>query len=124
MALQRLTGPVTVDGRIDEPAWEAVTALPLILLRPVFRGTPTERTTLRVAYDDEHLYVAGAFFDADPSGIRINSLYRDRYSNDDLLTVVLDPFNDSPRPLHRGRPIVVGVSNCGTTLARWWPTVC
>lgn len=99
VALQRIAGPITLDGRSDEPAWQAVEPLPLTLLRPVFRGTPTERTTMRVAYDEEHLYVAGEFYDSTPSGIRANSLYRDRYSNDDLLTVVLDPFNDNENAL-------------------------
>lgn len=50
---------------------------------PVFRGEPTQHPEIRVAYDDEHLYAAGWFYDTDPDGIRINSLYRDRWDGDD-----------------------------------------
>ena len=62
---------------------------------PVFRGTPTQRTEIRVAYDDEYFYAAGWFYDTDPSGIRINSLYRDRWNGDDALAIYIDAFNDN-----------------------------
>ena len=62
---------------------------------PVFRGTPTQRTEIRVAYDDEFFYAAGWFHDDEPSGIRINSLYRDRWNGDDALAIYIDAFNDN-----------------------------
>jgi hypothetical protein len=34
-------------------------------------------------------------YDSDPNGVRVNSLYRDRESGDDLFAVVLDAFNDN-----------------------------
>ena len=70
LELTRLSGPITMDGRPDEPAWQQVPALPMTMYLPVFRGTPTQRTEIRVAYDDEHVYVGGWFYDTDPSGIR------------------------------------------------------
>jgi hypothetical protein len=93
--LARLTGPVVLDGTPDEAAWQAIPPLPLTMYTPVFRGTPTQRTEIRVAYDDEHFYVAGCFYDVDPSGIRINSLYRDRWNGDDALAIYIDAFNDN-----------------------------
>src|SRR5688500_13391463 len=74
MDLARLIGPVVLDGTPDEAAWQAIPPLPLTMYTPVFRGTPTQRTEIRAAYDDEHLYVAGWVYDTDPSGIRIHSL--------------------------------------------------
>jgi hypothetical protein len=97
--LARLTGPVVLDGTPDEPAWEEVEPLPLTMYAPIFGGTPTERTEIRVAYDRTHLYVAGWMFDSDPSGIRANSLYRDRYSGDDTFAIILDTFNDNQNAL-------------------------
>ena len=93
--LSRLSGPITLDGRPDEPAWQQVPALPLTMYSPVFRGTPTQRTEIRVAYDDEYFYAAGWFYDTDPSGIRVNSLYRDRWNGDDALAIYIDAFNDN-----------------------------
>lgn len=95
LELTRLPGPITIDGRPDEPAWQQVPALPLTMYTPVFRGTPTQRTEIRVAYDDEFFYVAGWFYDTNPSGIRINSLYRDRWNGDDALAIYIDAFNDN-----------------------------
>ncbi len=93
--LTRLPAPITVDGRLDDPAWQQVPTLPLTMYAPLFRGTPTQRTEIRVAYDDEYFYVAGWFYDTDPSGIRVNSLYRDRWNGDDALAIYIDAFNDN-----------------------------
>jgi hypothetical protein len=95
MELTRLSGPITVDGRLDEAAWQQVPPLPLTMYAPVFRGAPTQRTEIRVAYDEEYFYAAGWFFDTDPSGIRVNSLYRDRWNGDDSFAIYIDAFNDN-----------------------------
>jgi hypothetical protein len=95
LELTRLPGPIAVDGRPDEEAWKAIPALPMTMYTPVFRGTPTQRTEIRVAYDDEHFYAAGWFYDTSPKDIRINSLYRDRFSGDDTLAIYIDAFNDN-----------------------------
>lgn len=95
MELTRLPGPIVVDGRMDEEVWQQIPTLPLTMYSPLFKGVPTQRTELRVAYDDEYLYVGGWFYDTDPSGIRINSLYRDRWIGDDALAIYIDAFNDN-----------------------------
>jgi hypothetical protein len=95
LPLQRLSGPIVIDGVPDEVAWREVAPLPLTLHLPVFGGTPTQRTEIRVAYDDENLYAAGWFYDTDPSAIRINSLYRDRWNGDDAFAIYVDAFNDN-----------------------------
>ncbi len=99
LPLTQLRGPVELDGRSDEPAWADVMPLPLSMYSPIFGGEPTERTEIRVAYDRTHLYVAGRMYDSDPSGIRANSLYRDRYSGDDTFAILLDTFNDNQNAL-------------------------
>lgn len=95
LELRRLTSPINVDGRLDDPAWQEVEPLPLAMYAPLFKGTPTQRTVIRVAYDDENFYAAGWFYDNDPSGIRVNSLYRDRWNGDDSFAIYIDAFNDN-----------------------------
>jgi hypothetical protein len=95
LTLQRLSAPVVIDGSPNESAWQQIAPLPLTTYAPVFRGAPTQRTEIRVAYDDEYLYAAGWFYDSEPSGIRINSLYRDRWNGDDAFAVYIDAFNDN-----------------------------
>lgn len=95
LTLTRLAGPIHVDGRPDESAWRAIPSLPMTMYAPVFRGTPTQRTEVRIAYDDENLYAAGWFYDTDPKRIRVNSLYRDRWNGDDAFAMYIDAFDDN-----------------------------
>ena len=95
LELTRLNGAIELDGMPDEEAWRAVPALPLTMYFPTFGGTPSERTEIRVAYDDDYLYASGRFYDSNPSGIRINSLYRDRWNGDDAFAIYIDAFNDN-----------------------------
>jgi hypothetical protein len=58
LVIPRLSGPITLDGRVDEPAWEAIPPLPVVMHLPSFGAEPTERTEFRLAYDDPlHLLV-------------------------------------------------------------------
>jgi hypothetical protein len=95
LILTRIAGPIVLDGMSDEPGWDGVAPLPLTMYVPVFRGVLTERSEVRIAYDADFLYVSGRFFDSDPSGIRVNSLYRDRSSGDDVFGILVDAFNDN-----------------------------
>ena len=94
MELPRLRHPIRLDGVPTAAEWSDVPALPLTLYMPTFRGTPKQRTEIRVAYDDEYFYAAGWFYDSDPSGVRVNSLYRDRWNGDDAFAIYIDAFND------------------------------
>jgi hypothetical protein len=93
--LPRLTHPIKLDGVLSAAEWSDVPALPLTLYAPTFRGTPKQRTEIRVAYDDEYFYAAGWFYDDDRSGVRVNSLYRDRWNGDDAFAIYVDAFNDN-----------------------------
>jgi hypothetical protein len=97
--IERATSPIVIDGLIDEPAWAAIEPFPMVQYEPVFKGELSERTDIRVTYDDEFLYVAAKMYTEDPSTIVANSLYRDRYSGDDVFAIVLDPFNDNQNGL-------------------------
>jgi hypothetical protein len=125
MELTRLPGPIEVDGRPDESAWKEVPSLPLTMYTPVFKGQPTQRSEIRVAYDDENLYAAGWFYDTNPSGIRVNSLYRDRWNGDDTLAIYIDAFNDNQNAkwfgtTPAGTRFDLLVSDDGATLNESW----
>ena len=94
LEITRLPGPITVDGKPDEAVWQQVPPLPLTVYAPVFRAPPKQRSVIRVAYDDENFYAAGWFYDEDTTGIRVNSLYRDRWNGDDAFAIYIDAFND------------------------------
>ena len=97
--LHRITQPIQLDGLNDEPAWQAVDPLPLVMYQPTYKDTMTEPTEIKVAYDDDYLYVSGKLYHLDPGNIRANSFYRDRWSGDETFALVLDTFNDNENAL-------------------------
>ena len=56
---------------------------------------PTQRTEIRVAYDDETSTRRAGSTTPSPRGIRVNSLYRDRWNGDDAFAIYIDAFNDN-----------------------------
>lgn len=99
LKLIKTTTPIVLDGVIDEEIWETIPPFVMAQYEPVYNGDLSERTDIRVTYDDEFLYVAGKMFTEDASTIASNSLYRDRYSGDDVFAIILDPFNDNQNAL-------------------------
>jgi len=99
LKILKTNSTIVIDGIIDEPIWEQIDAFPMAQYEPVFQGSMSERTEIRVAYDEEFIYVAGKMYTDDPSTIAANSLYRDRYSGDDVFAIILDPFNDKQNAL-------------------------
>jgi len=108
LAIARLTGPIKLDGFSDEPAWQSVAPLSVVQSAPTFGGPPSERTEMRIAYDDQFLYASGRMYDRDVSGIRATSLRRDdgAFSND-WFVLNLDTYNDKENML------VFGVNPAG-----------
>jgi hypothetical protein len=100
LVLPRLGGPITLDGFSDEPAWEAIEPLILTMHLPIFEGAMTERTEIRVAYDNDYLYLAGRMYDSDPEGIQAVDIVRDGANfQNDWFGLFLDSFNDNENTL-------------------------
>ena len=56
-AVRAPTAPV-LDGRVDEPAWASAPEQSRFTQKfPDERGTPAGRTSFRVLYDDDALYI-------------------------------------------------------------------
>lgn len=94
MTISRVDG-VVFDGNPFDEQWQKVEPLPMTVFTPVYQGDPTERTDIRVGYDDKYLYVAGRCYDSNPKGIQGNSLVRDHNAGGDFLNVLIDSFNDN-----------------------------
>ncbi len=93
--LNRINTPIILDGKIDEPAWEAIPDIEPVQYEPVFMGNMSEVTRFKVGYDDNFVYVAGKLYTENPKTITTNSLTRDNYSSDDVFAIVIDGFNDN-----------------------------
>ncbi|MEX0646962.1 MAG: DUF5916 domain-containing protein [Balneolaceae bacterium] len=86
---------IVLDGFPDEAAWQEIDPLPLTMYQPVHRGEMTQKTEIKVAYDNEFMYIAGKLYDNEPDKMIINSMYRDRYSGDETFAIIIDSFNDN-----------------------------
>ena len=92
--LPRLEGEIRVDGRSDEPAWQAVAPLPMTVYLPAYGARSTERTDARIGYDDDAIYVMVDAWELHEGGVRASSMIRDDDSPGDFLNVLLDTFGD------------------------------
>lgn len=89
------TGPITLDGRIDEPAWaHADVAGDFVQQYPTPDAAPTQRTEARVLYDHDALYVAMRMFDSHPDSIAATLARRDYTGYSDWAQVVIDSYHD------------------------------
>ena len=96
MRASRASGAINIDGRLDEVAWQAaVPSSDFMQSYPKVGGAPTDRTEVRVLYDDEALYVGVRMFDSRPDSIAAQLARRDAsgiYS--DWLHVMIDSYHD------------------------------
>ncbi|MGQ0736763.1 MAG: DUF5916 domain-containing protein [Acidobacteriota bacterium] len=90
------TGPITVDGALDEEAWAAAAPASGFVQADPREGEPaTEATDVRILYDDDFLYIGAWCYDSDPTGIVINEIRKDFAGRDqDTFEVLLDTFAD------------------------------
>ncbi|HSM09301.1 MAG TPA: DUF5916 domain-containing protein [Gemmatimonadota bacterium] len=95
MPLPRLTGPIEIDGNLSDAAWQAVAPLELTVHAPRFGVPPTEQTTIRVAYDNDAIYLGAWMYDSDPDAIKVHSVARDVDNGGDFLNLVIDAYNDN-----------------------------
>jgi hypothetical protein len=125
--LSRLSGPIKLDGVSNESAWQSIEPFPVTMYQPTFRGKLTEKTEIRIGYDNNFLYVSGSFYDSEPDVIRVNSLYRDRWRGGDCFEIILDTFNDNENALwFRTNPagirVDTSISNDGNSFNVDWNT--
>ena len=100
LVLPRIQGKVTLDGLSNEPTWQGIKPLPVVVYTPNSGAEPSERTEILVAYDDDYIYLAGRLYDREPDKIQATSKKRDdmKLSND-WLGIVLDTFRDHENAL-------------------------
>ncbi len=101
-----------IDGHLSDPVWkEAPPFTEFRMVEPTAGADPTERTEVRILYDEANLYIGIHCFDSEPSRIAANTLAHDASGNgggymgyggsvsqaggsDDIIKVLIDPFMD------------------------------
>ena len=107
MAVSHATEAPVMDGIVDDASWALGDVASGFLQREPRQGQgASERTEVRILYDDENLYIGVIAYDSDPGAILASELRRDALGgggsggggdnrgSDDTVSVVLDTFND------------------------------
>ena len=93
----RATGPIEVDGRLEDDAWDAARRIGAFVQIDPAAGAPSRApTSVRLLWDDAGLYVGAAMTDPEvPAATRVEGLRRDfSYETSDVFGVLLDGFGD------------------------------
>src|SRR5512146_21999 len=82
-----------LDGDLSDPSWAKATALEELRQRQPNDGArPTERTIVRIMYDDNNLYFGVYAFDSEPDKVLVRSMARDGAEGaGDNINIILDP---------------------------------
>jgi len=95
LLIQEMQGNFSFDGIVDDPCWDNLSPLVLVMHIPTFGNQPTEKSDVYIGHDNEFVYVAGRFFDQKADKINITSRLRDNISPpEDGFFVIFDTFND------------------------------
>lgn len=95
---QRMNEAPTIDGQLDEAAWQNVRSVSgFRQVEPNNGEAAGLGTTVWLGFDDRNLYVAAQMTDTSGySGIRVPDLRRDfEWDDNDLFALILDPFDDA-----------------------------
>lgn len=92
----RTDDPITIDGHLDEEAWNTATVITdLHQILPVEFSEPSQHTEFLVLYDDRALYLAARMYDSQPDRVVAKVLRQGGQAwLDDQFNILLDPFND------------------------------
>ena len=98
MTAVRVEGEIVIDGDLDELQWsQAQPATDFIQNDPNMGEPSTERTEVRILYDEEYLYLGVYCFDsAGKEGLVLTDVTRDPAAGEsDHFSVILDTFDDN-----------------------------
>ena len=88
-------GRIKIDGILDESVWQtADEATNFIQLEPDEGMPATEKTVVRLLYDDHAIYVGVRAFDSEPAKIAKMLSRRDSYCPSDWIRIAFDSYHD------------------------------
>ncbi|GAC1514657.1 MAG: hypothetical protein NVS1B4_02820 [Gemmatimonadaceae bacterium] len=94
IAVRAARAPI-IDGHLTDAAWhDAPVVSDFQQQNPSEGEAATERTEVRIVYDDDALYVGARLFQRDPKQIREALTRRDVRAPSDRFTVALDTYHD------------------------------
>jgi hypothetical protein len=100
LIINKFSQSVVFDGIPDEEAWKEINPVKLTMHAPVFGKEPSEKTDVRIAYDDKYMYAGAILYYKDRSLMRTASLKRDYLgAGTDWFGLLFDTYNDKENSL-------------------------
>ena len=92
----RISEKIILDGKLNEPAWKnAQKENDFMQYDPTAGASPTEKTEVRIVYNDEYLFAGIRAYDHEPSKLIATGMERDfELGNNDEIAFVIDSYND------------------------------
>ena len=91
----RTTQAPAIDGRLDDAAWSLAAPITALFQREPAEGAEaSERTEVRILYDDDAIYVGARMYDREPHLIRSELGRRDNTGPSDELFITFDSYHD------------------------------
>ena len=91
----RITQPIVIDGKLNEEVWKTTNVVTGFTQRNPDEGKPaTEKTVVRILYDDDAIYIGARMYDSSPDSIVARLVRKDNNSRSDQFMVFFDPYND------------------------------
>ena len=90
----KIPAPVVLDGDLKDEFWHRARVIDAFTQREPHEGRPaSERTAVRVVYDNDTLFIGVMCFDDNPDLIVADEMRRDAELKDnDFIEIILDPF--------------------------------
>ena len=120
----RIDSEIVFDGIPNESAWEKIKPFPMVSHLPISGNTPSERSDIRMTYDEQYVYLGALLYISDPGLIQAIGKKRDQQSmSSDLVGISMDTYNDKENSLlfftnPNGLRLDGSIRNDGTPMGR------
>ena len=128
LSAARAPSEIILDGKVDEAAWHTAPVFDGFLQTfPDANKPPSERTELRVLFDDAYLYVSFVCFDSRPETLLASLSRRDDIPGSDLVGIAIDTRHDHRSAfvfrVNAGGVLLDGVMTQDTQFTNTWDAV-
>ena len=92
---EKLNSPIEIDGELNEPFWNNGNGFENFFQRDPNEGAvASERTIIKLVYDEKYLYLGAVMYDSSPDSIMARLTRRDQWVDSDNIMLCLDPYKD------------------------------
>ncbi len=97
-ALRVTNGSIKLDGILNEDGWQRADSITsLIQSEPNFKSPLSEKTAVKILYDDDHIYIGAVCYYEDMNDLVADKLEHRDIGWDDQIAFVFDTFHDKTK---------------------------